>query len=318
MELIHKDDWKKLASHVLDPKATELPPTGSVVYTETEHLYDFLKLLDDDHRYVLLTANSDYSLVHQNRNPVWADMQKWLSGFVSVDEDTGYNPVIIPTRCSLKNCKLDDAISIKMYSYTGWTMRYEDISDYSLYSWYATNSCIQHSLRGDNIPFGIPDWTYEKIQAKRKLGFHQNKNRKIPFFFSCSFNTGERFALYNQYKNNPLVQCHKDPLPHDEYINALLQSKFVLCPTGNGLDSYRILEALYLGAVPIIINGDNEEGWLKPYQNMAMLTKNANVDEIWNLYGKQDFNFDLDNSPADLVYWRNRISEDSQKLKETL
>lgn len=42
----------------------------------------------------------------------------------------------------------------------------------------------------------------------------------------------------------------------DCYLNYLLmsQSAFVLCPEGNGLDSYRIWESLYLGAVPVVKN----------------------------------------------------------------
>lgn len=316
MELIHKDSWRRMATHVFDPKSEELPPSGSIIYTEMEHVYQLFKMIGHryDLDYILITANSDYSIVHQSKNPVWKDMQKWMSGFVEIDEDAGYNPVIVSPRCNTRFCKIDDVISIKMYSYTGWTMNYEDIPEHAIKAWYSTNNCIcKYGL--SNIPFGIPDWNYDRIVEKRKLGFHKNQNRKYPFFYSCSFNTRERFNLYNQYKNNSLVYCCKEPLSHEEYVNTLLQSKFVLCPTGNGLDSYRILEALYLGAIPIIINGDNETDWLKAYENISILTANANVDEIWEKYGKKEFNFNLENSTADLTYWSKKVYQSFEKMK---
>ena len=39
---------------------------------------------------------------------------------------------------------------------------------------------------------------------------------------------------------------------------------FVPCPRGNGLDTHRIWEALYLGAIPVVLNSDRFaalEGW---------------------------------------------------------
>jgi hypothetical protein len=39
---------------------------------------------------------------------------------------------------------------------------------------------------------------------------------------------------------------------------------FVPCPRGNGLDTHRIWEAIYLGAIPVVLNSDRFaalEGW---------------------------------------------------------
>jgi hypothetical protein len=45
------------------------------------------------------------------------------------------------------------------------------------------------------------------------------------------------------------VLSHSSPF---EYRRAISDSKFVLSPTGNGLDCHRTWEAMYLGAIPIV------------------------------------------------------------------
>lgn len=44
----------------------------------------------------------------------------------------------------------------------------------------------------------------------------------------------------------------------DEYINAIVNSDFTLCPTGSGPNSIRIYECLCLGSIPVIITDQLE------------------------------------------------------------
>lgn len=41
-----------------------------------------------------------------------------------------------------------------------------------------------------------------------------------------------------------------------DYLDAICQSWFTLCPTGSGPNSIRIFESLALGSVPIILSRD--------------------------------------------------------------
>jgi hypothetical protein len=41
-------------------------------------------------------------------------------------------------------------------------------------------------------------------------------------------------------------------LPVETYLEELANHRYVLCPEGNGLDCYRIWEAIYLGVTPIL------------------------------------------------------------------
>lgn len=44
------------------------------------------------------------------------------------------------------------------------------------------------------------------------------------------------------------------PLPYEEYLRELAKHRFCLCIRGNGIDTHRFWECLYLGVVPVIVN----------------------------------------------------------------
>ena len=47
--------------------------------------------------------------------------------------------------------------------------------------------------------------------------------------------------------------CDPTPVNHTAYVDGLRESQFVACPRGNGIQVYRVWEALLLGAVPIVL-----------------------------------------------------------------
>lgn len=48
-----------------------------------------------------------------------------------------------------------------------------------------------------------------------------------------------------------------DPKPFADYLADLSEHRFCLCIRGNGLDSHRFFESLYLGTIPVIINNSH-------------------------------------------------------------
>jgi hypothetical protein len=43
-------------------------------------------------------------------------------------------------------------------------------------------------------------------------------------------------------------------LPYNQYLEQLAEHRFCLCVRGNGLDTHRFWESLYLKVIPIVIN----------------------------------------------------------------
>jgi hypothetical protein len=55
---------------------------------------------------------------------------------------------------------------------------------------------------------------------------------------------------------NIFVEPNSTKMTFSEYLDRLLDSKFVLSPPGNGIDCYRTWEILAMGAVPIVIGSN--------------------------------------------------------------
>jgi hypothetical protein len=70
------------------------------------------------------------------------------------------------------------------------------------------------------------------------------------FSLSTHFSRNE---CYNKLKNK-LIWNNK--LSKEEYFIELKKHKYAICPRGNGLDTHRIWECLYLDVVPIMLKKD--------------------------------------------------------------
>lgn len=62
----------------------------------------------------------------------------------------------------------------------------------------------------------------------------------------------QRTEMYNELKNNPLIDFWKDKVDRTETWKQHDNYSFELCPEGNGLDTHRFYEALYLNTIPIV------------------------------------------------------------------
>ena len=58
--------------------------------------------------------------------------------------------------------------------------------------------------------------------------------------------------IYKLFEQNSLFKFEDATLSIKDYIKNLSQNKYILAPCGNGFDTHRLWEALYMGGVPII------------------------------------------------------------------
>lgn len=82
------------------------------------------------------------------------------------------------------------------------------------------------------------------------------------------------YGVRNTYKNYASTDCPYDPVANITrcYFWEMQRSKFVLSPSGLGLDCYRTWEALYLGAIPVLERlGRTEDGWfLRTFEDLPI------------------------------------------------
>ncbi len=75
------------------------------------------------------------------------------------------------------------------------------------------------------------------------------KDKYIYFNFNLNTNTVKRSECYNSIKNIGIPWS--EPLPYCEYLKELKRHKFAICPEGNGIDTHRFYECLYMNVIPI-------------------------------------------------------------------
>lgn len=118
---------------------------------------------------------------------------------------------------------------------------------------YAQN-CIIKNPKIQTIPIGIANSSYKHGNLKQLLDIINQKNKKINnFYFNFSLNTNRK---KREICYNTLIKKGIQPIenrPYKEYLKYLSTFKYCICPEGNGADTHRFWECLYLGVIPITI-----------------------------------------------------------------
>ncbi|MDE3045628.1 MAG: hypothetical protein KGJ02_03175 [Verrucomicrobiota bacterium] len=129
------------------------------------------------------------------------------------------------------------------------------LDDPRFIAWFVENcdGTIHHKLHP--IPIGISNFKGDSVNNPH--AFVHIKRRPIArtklLYLNFSPNTypPERQPVYDAFCKAPF--CWKSSsLSFERYLADLSASKFVLCPRGSGLDTYRLWESLYMGAIPIV------------------------------------------------------------------
>ena len=254
MSLVDKSDiincksWMSLAdcNYELDFSGDEVPDS-CVVYCNIEHVKRFFNACKNtDNKYVLISGFSDFGLSYQKDNPVSADILRWIPFIESeISESLGYKSLKIPARCDLDQCDIDDRYSIKCYSFTHST--FKEIPK-NIIKWFVVNPMImKNNIQG--IPIGVGKDAASDISSTPEL------IKTNWLYINWQNYTIERVHLKQYFENNnwEWATIHDKPnRTTEEYYTDLSSHRFVVCPPGNGIDCYRILEAIYLGAIPIV------------------------------------------------------------------
>ena len=61
-----------------------------------------------------------------------------------------------------------------------------------------------------------------------------------------------RSKILKKLKNENFISFGSYGLEIKKYIEDLKSHQYILCPTGNGLDTYRLWESLIIGSDPVV------------------------------------------------------------------
>lgn len=178
--------------------------------------------------------------------------------------------------------------------------------------WYSQNINIKDD-RLESLPIGLENikW-FPELRKKEKIlnKLETQKNIKNLVYMNHNLNTNltKRVEPYLFLKDSKFttVQLGSNGQNFDEYIDNIYNHKFVICPEGNGIDTHRKWETLYLNSIPIekrSINNSFYEDlpicFINDWSEITEEFLNNEYDRIkntkWNL------------EKLEMPYWKNKI-----------
>ncbi len=157
-------------------------------------------------------------------------------------------------------------ILITHNSDTNVTQRFLPLCDHEkLIHWFTQNLCIEHPLISPlPIGFANPIWQHGNYSLFSHVK-QMDHQKTLPYYANFLIETNRQareqcLSVLNK-KQIPIFQ--RSP-PH-QYILELANSLFCICPEGNGIDTHRFWEALYLGTVPIVLRNTLTERFSKDF-----------------------------------------------------
>jgi len=126
------------------------------------------------------------------------------------------------------------------------------IESSNIKKWFCQNRYINHP-KLHSLPIGIANsqWPHGNQQLISNIRSENNiKNNLVFKNFDSGTNFSKRIICDQITSKNGIFMWGKKP--NDEYWRDISKSYFTICPHGNGVDSHRIWECLYLRSVPIV------------------------------------------------------------------
>lgn len=111
------------------------------------------------------------------------------------------------------------------------------------------------------LPIGLANsmWSHGNISALSKTInrislLKKTKNLYVNINPDTFFYRKNVLDAIKESENYNIVSI---PKSFEEYLDDLAEHRFCLCVRGNGIDTHRFWESLYLGVIPVIINNKN-------------------------------------------------------------
>lgn len=121
--------------------------------------------------------------------------------------------------------------------------------------WWGQNLCFIHP-KMRSLPIGIANsmWEHGRIDYYKAGVMTQPKKAQKPhvlyYNFGIQTNPEKRQACADALSYlEPMLPM----VPVKENIERLAKHRYCICPEGNGVDTHRLWEALYLGCIPIVL-----------------------------------------------------------------
>jgi hypothetical protein len=183
----------------------------------------------------------------------------------------------------------------------------------NLVKWYSQNVDVISDVV-ESIPIGLENsmWFPEIGKESKILALSYTSktfNNLMYINHNISTNPSERLLPYELFsgKEWATVVHGSNGSGFNNYINNIHSHKFILCPEGNGIDTHRTWETLYVGSIPIEKKNLNNRFYtdlpicfVDKWEDITEDFLNYEYDRInsvkWNL------------EKLDIDFWKNKIN----------
>ena len=187
------------------------------------------------------------------------------------------------------------------------------LDEMALEKWFANNIDLHHP-KLIAIPLGLPNEVdfpiygntrrlYEVAQEAKMVKNLAYMNFKIDTF------PYERKLVHDAFSGLSWVTVGSIDLSeqgHRKYLEEIKNHKFCICPRGNGVDTHRMIECMYLGTIPIC----RRSVALQQFSDLPIMFIDdwaevtlANLERVYEDFLKRDWNVDK----ILMSYWKNAI-----------
>jgi hypothetical protein len=179
--------------------------------------------------------------------------------------------------------------------------------------WFTQNVNINMPHFIESIPIGLENnrW-FRHIKKKEKMEIvlaQPNIYKNLVYMnFNIKTNRDERTSAYKALKNKSWVteDMKVNGYDFDNYIYNLKNHWFVACPEGNGIDTHRTWETLYMGSIPIEKRNINNQFYkdlpicfVDSWSEITEKFLESEYERIRNTFWNME--------KLDFSYWANKI-----------
>ena len=240
-EYLYVDTWQKIAKE-----------QENLVFCLPNEIRNFFKsIAKQEDEIVVLSGHSDAGIFLQKDNHPNQDIKFTMLCGIDWDHigqvNAEYVDLEINSPCNKEQCHPLETFSAKTERHTFCT--FQNIPG-CVTKWFTTNLGLDHS-KISWLPFGMNnDNDYE---AGKIVSDYATLEKKKLLYVNFDSNNLARIRLKKAFEGCDWVTFQEKPnVPFEKYIEEMSEHKFVLCPRGNGMDCFRMYEAMYLGCVPIV------------------------------------------------------------------
>ena len=163
------------------------------------------------------------------------------------------------------------------------------------------------------IPIGIAsDFSLKNLVSSdfQKFKTDNFKKNDVSLYINYQKNTNysERSHIGELFANSDWVSFDEPNLNKIQYMSKLANSSFVLCPWGNGVDTHRLWESLYMGSIPVT----KKHPTFNFDEKLPILLVNDYSEITYELLSNYLDSFDLKNYNFNVLtknYWKKFIAD---------